>query len=815
VVLPLSTTAYSVTGSSVLGCSASNTAVATVTVYISPTITVNNGTICSGQSFTLVAGGAVSYIYSGGLATVSPSVTTSYSVTGTSAEGCISANTAVAILNVNVTPTLSAPAGAICNGQSFTINPSGAGTYSFSGGSAVVSPSISTSYSVTGASLQGCIASNTLLVPITVNPLPTISVSNGTVCSGKSYTITATGAANYSYQGGSAVVTPQSTSTYSITGTSSAGCVASNTATATVTVFSSPTIAVNSGTICSGESFTIVPTGAGNYVYSGGSAVVSPVGLTSYSVTGTSTLGCVSNTAISTVSVYVTPAIMVNSGSVCAGGIFTIQPAGASSFNISGGSATVSPLASSVYTVTGTSTAGCTSSPVLASVTVISLPLISVNSGSVCAGQVFTIVPSGAAGYSYTGGSATVTPVSNSSYTVTGYNSFGCQSSNVAVASVTVLPLPVIGIAGSTVLCAGSSETLVASGAGSYTWNTGALSYSLPISPSIPGTYTVTGADANGCVSSAVKNVTVNPLPALSIAGNSAICAGSAVSLQANGSVITFTWNTGSNASIISVTPAVSTVYTVSGTDLQACVNTATSLVYVNSLPIILAQASTTGICMGGSLTLTGGGGVTYTWSSGILNNTPFYPTVTSGYTVTGTGPNSCVNSATVVVQVNALPVLTVVPSTMDTLCAGETVSLSVSGANIYSWNTGDLTPVIVVTPGSTTVYTVTGTSSDGCQSSFAYTQNVNACVSLKEINYDPDDFRIFPNPTGGVVHFVLNGRNRTVEITNSLSQKVITMMLEEGETILNLYQLPKGVYQVAITDGVKRVFTRKLILTE
>jgi hypothetical protein len=60
-----------------------------------------------------------------------------------------------------------------------------------------------------------------------------------------------------------------------------------------------------------------------------------------------------------------------------------------------------------------------------------------------------------------------------------------------------------------------------------------------------------------------------------------------------------------------------------------------------------------------------------------------------------------------------------------------------------------------------------------------------------------------------------LNGRNRTVEITNSLSQKVITMMLEEGETILDLYQLPKGVYQVAITDGVKRVFTRKLILTE
>ena len=55
-----------------------------------------------------------------------------------------------------VSPTITVNSGAICAGQSFTINPTGANTYTIQGGNAVVSPSISTTYTVIGTSAAGC-----------------------------------------------------------------------------------------------------------------------------------------------------------------------------------------------------------------------------------------------------------------------------------------------------------------------------------------------------------------------------------------------------------------------------------------------------------------------------------------------------------------------------------------------------------------------------------------------------------------------------------------------------------------------------------
>jgi hypothetical protein len=83
-------------------------------------------------------------------------------------------------------------------------------------------------------------------------------------------------------------------SSYSVTGTNNLGCISSSGAISNVTVNPSPIITANSGIICTGESFTITPTGASTYTYSSGSAVVSPTLTTTYSVTGTNTLGCVS-----------------------------------------------------------------------------------------------------------------------------------------------------------------------------------------------------------------------------------------------------------------------------------------------------------------------------------------------------------------------------------------------------------------------------------------------------------------------------------------------------------------------------------------
>ena len=77
-----------------------------------------------------------------------------------------------------------------------------------------------------------------------------------------------------------------------------------------------------------------------------------------------------------------------------------------------------------------------------ANVTVGALPVITVNSGTVCAGSSLTLTPSGASTYTIQGGSAVVTPTASTAYTVVGTNSAGCVSASSATANVTVNALP-------------------------------------------------------------------------------------------------------------------------------------------------------------------------------------------------------------------------------------------------------------------------------------------------------------------------------------------------------------------------------------
>jgi hypothetical protein len=255
-----------------------------------------------------------------------------------------------------------------------------------------------------------------------------------TLCSGNSATLTASGATTYTWNpgaltGSNVVVTPTASTVYSIT-SNAVGCSA---ATLTLTVNQTPTVTVNSGAACSGNSFTMTPSGASTYTFSSGSAVVTPTANTSYSVTGTSSLGCISNVAISSVSVGVTPTITVNSGAVCAGNSFTMSPSGAST-------------------------------------------------------------------YTFSNGSAIATPTANASYSVTGTSSTGCVASNTAVSSVSVNANPTVtAISNASLICNGQTATLTAAGAISYTWNTTATTTAVAISPSVTTSYTVTGSGANGC----------------------------------------------------------------------------------------------------------------------------------------------------------------------------------------------------------------------------------------------------------------------------------------------------------------------------
>ena len=272
---PVISSNYSVTGTGTNGCVSSNTAIAAVTVYSLPLIIANSGSICAGDTYSMVLNGANSYSINGTSSTnnftLSPLLTTSYIITGTGTNGCVSNNAAVATITVHALPVVNASSGTVCIGKVYTINVSGASSYSINGNntnSFTFSPVSTTQYSVTGTSSVGCVSNNTTLVTVTVFSLPLVSASSGSLCSGQIYSLNVNGANTYSVNGNavnSLTFSPNSNTTYFITGSSIQGCVSSNTAVATISVSASPTLSVNNPSVCTGQAAMLTASGANLY----------------------------------------------------------------------------------------------------------------------------------------------------------------------------------------------------------------------------------------------------------------------------------------------------------------------------------------------------------------------------------------------------------------------------------------------------------------------------------------------------------------------------------------------------------------------
>lgn len=122
-------------------------------------------------------------------------------------------------------------AGSLCAGGSATLTASGASTYTWSGGiqnGVGFTPASSQVYSVTAANASGC--AKTFTTSVTVNPNPVLSIATTAtlLCAGQQATLTASGAASYSWTSGPAtatyVIAPTSTTSYSVAGTSASGC---------------------------------------------------------------------------------------------------------------------------------------------------------------------------------------------------------------------------------------------------------------------------------------------------------------------------------------------------------------------------------------------------------------------------------------------------------------------------------------------------------------------------------------------------------------------------------------------------------------
>ncbi len=301
-------------------------------------------------------------------------------------------------------------------------------------------------------------------------------------------------------------------------------------------------------------------------------------------------------------------------------------------------------------------------------------------------------------------------------------------------------PLPVVTASASpTTICNGSSVTLNAGGATTYTWSANAGSattQTTSVSPNANITYTVTGGTL-GCTATQTISVNVNALPSLTItAAPSIICSGLSTTLTSSGAS-TYTWssNAGSvTTSTAAVTPTANTIYTVTGTSL-GCSSTRTISVNVTASPSLTLATAASSICNGQSTTLTGSGASSYTWSSNAgsvtTSTAAVTPTTNTTYTVTGS-TSGCTSAGTVAVNVTALPSLTL-SATSSSVCSGQAATLTATGATNYTWspNAGSVTTnTAAITPTANATYTVTGNTS-GCADTRTINVNVTALPSL------------------------------------------------------------------------------------
>lgn len=211
-------------------------------------------------------------------------------------------------------------------------------------------------------------------------------------------------------------------------------------------------------------------------------------------------------------------------------------------------------------------------------------------------------------------------------------------------------------------VCAGTSFTASAysgtTAVTGYTWTStpaGALisapnASSTAMSFSASGTYTINLLASSGSATAAASNtISVSPQPTVYVASSpsTALCSGNSAVLTATGAS-SYVWQPGgATGFIISVSPTVTTLYTVTATGFNGCTITAVQQVSVNPAPTLSITSSSGTICAGQTASLAAYGASNYTWSTGAtVYSIAVSPTVNTTYTVTGTNSYGCSSGA-------------------------------------------------------------------------------------------------------------------------------------------------------------------------
>ena len=721
--------------------------------------------ICEGDTTTLTATGADSYVWMPGnfigeSIDVSPSNDITYTVTGTFSDGSSLTDT----ISVIVNPNIIANAGddtEICQGSTVTLAAEGGSSYQWNTGettqSIEVSPDSTTTYSVEVFN-NGC--SDTDEVVVFVNDIPTANAGDDVVLNeGESTLLTATGGDSYLWSTGattsSITVSPDSDTTYTVTVTLN-GCESTD----QVTVFINASVNADAGEdviICLGSSTILTATGGSSYQWNTGettqSIEVSPEMTTTYSVEVFN--AAENNSDIDEVEVVVNDIPTANAG----------------------------------------------------------------DDTEICQGSTATLTAEGGSSYQWNTGETTqsieVSPDTTTTYSVEVFNN-GCSDTDEIEVVVNETPTPNAGR--DLTITEGETVVITATGGESYIWNTGETTPSISVSPLTTTEYSVE-VIINNCGATDVVIVFVDELSINADAGDDVtICQGDTATLSASGGD-SYLWSTGETTQTIEVSPNQTTAYTVIAYS-GSISNSDEVIVDVGINPEITLTADSS-VLAGNYITLSASGANNYEWSNGATQpNIAVSPNTTTTYVVTGY-INNCYDVKDVTVSV--VEQVEVDAGEDLFICQGETITLTAngSGAENYYWNTGETSKSITVSPTENTSYSVVASNSLDSDADDVMV-NVQTCQETLEEEEPEKSFNIYYNyrTSSTILNIKLIGWTGQSQMTlHDIAGKLMftetfdsNAMIPTVKTI-NTERMSSGVYILSFQDSENILQYKRIVI--
>lgn len=501
---------YILTGVALNGCETTDT----MNVSVTPDVYASNDTsVCIGSQVILQASGdAISYSWNNNVLDGIPfqiDVEQSFVLTGINAQGCVSTDT-VEIYLLNLPLVIAGPDQQICSDSTTILSADGnALSYSWSGGVINGEPFVITDngeYILTGISSDGCVNTDTLNISVSA----TVYAGQDTsVCEASLATLHASGnMVSYSWSHNIIDGEPFQVDfeqSYVLTGINAQGCTSTDTV--EISFLTAPT--VNAGPdqeVCSDSTTILIADGnALSYSWSGGVIDGEPFVITNngeYILTGISSEGC-ANT--DTLNIILSGTVYAGQDtSVCEASLATLHASGnvvsfSWSHNVIDGEPFQVDIEQS-YVLTGVNTQGCISTDTI-EVSLFLLPIVNAGTDQeVCADSTTQFIAGGnALSYSWSSGIVNGEPfvvTNNGEYILTGISTDGCINTDTLNVSIS----PLVNAGQDVSVCFNSAATFNATGnAISYSWS-GNVVNNVPFLAETPGTYIVSGLDANGCI---------------------------------------------------------------------------------------------------------------------------------------------------------------------------------------------------------------------------------------------------------------------------------------------------------------------------